>query len=93
MEYARLNAGKLGLAVALAILLVWIIFALITWLTGGMMMVQMGAEMGIGPEEGMGAGMIGGGMFLMPALFGGLFSAIGSGIMAWLIASIYNRLI
>jgi len=90
MDYAKLNAGKLGISVALAVLLVWIVFALFGWLTGGAMMMRMGAEMGAGMDAERFATT---GMFVGPLIIGGIMSAIGSGLMAWLTASIYNRLL
>lgn len=94
MEYARLNAGKLGLAAALAVILIWILLLLIGWLTGGAMMWRMGAGMGVQmTEEGIGESARIGSMMLFPSLLASLFAGASAGVMTWLTASIYNRLL
>ncbi len=87
MEYARLNAAKFGLAAGIAVFLLTLALFLLIWLTGGMMILGMGAGAGMGPMA------VASGMMIGNAIVGGLSSAILTGVFAAIMAAIYNRLL
>ncbi len=86
METTKLNAASLGLAAAVATLVLALVASLLFWLTGMSMMGGFQAGM-MGPGGSYGMD----GFFLLPMLMGSVTSAIGAGIFFWLLGVLYNR--
>lgn len=83
----KLDVNKFALAAAAAIAVIWVICSLIVVLLPGMSMVA-GGHMMHTDFSGMNWNM-----HFTGFLVGGILWVLSAGVTAWLLASIYNRLL
>ncbi len=83
----KLNAVKMGVAVAIAVAVIWIICSVLVWAFPASMM-SMSGHMVHGDFSDMTWHMSFGGVFV-----GLVIWSVASGLTAWIIAAVYNRLV
>jgi len=83
----KTDATKMGLAVASAFAVIWVICSVLVWVMPDLMM-QMSGHMVHSDLSGMGWQMNGQGVFI-----GLLAWSATAGFIAWLAAAIYNKLV
>lgn len=86
-DIIKINATKMGMAAALAFAIVWVICSLLVWIFPAVMM-NMSGHMVHGDLSTMTWHMSVGGL-----LTGLIVWSVLAGFIAWLIATVYNRLV